>query len=67
MCDVDSTICRPLLEETGYRPTERYASAPEIFRYCQTIGEHFELYPHAIFQTEVVDAVWNVEVDFRIQ
>ena len=61
MCDVESYTYLPLLEETGFMPTEKYASAPEIFRYCQTIGEHFDLYPHAIFQTEVRDAVWNDE------
>ena len=27
MCDVDATIYLPLLEETGYMPTEKYASA----------------------------------------
>ena len=31
MCDVDATIYLPLLEETGYMPTEKYASASEIF------------------------------------
>ena len=59
MCDVESYTYLPLLEETGFMPTEKYASAPEIFRYCQTIGEHFDLYPHAIFQTEVADAAWD--------
>src|SRR5690606_9791964 len=31
MCDVESYVYMPLLEETGYMPTEKYASAPEIF------------------------------------
>ena len=35
MCDVESYIYLPLLEETGYMPTEKYARAPEIFEYCQ--------------------------------
>ncbi|MCU0274382.1 MAG: NAD(P)-binding protein, partial [Acidimicrobiales bacterium] len=38
MCDVESYTYLPLLEETGYMPTERYASAEEIFQYCQLIG-----------------------------
>ena len=38
MCDVDATIYLPLLEETGYMPTEKYASATEIFGYCQLLG-----------------------------
>ena len=48
-----ATIYLPLLEETGYMPTEKYASASEIFGYCQLLGRHFDLYPHALFQTEV--------------
>ena len=59
MCDVESYIYMPFLEETGYMPTRRYASAPEIFEHCQRIGRHFDLYPHALFQTEVEDAVWD--------
>ena len=59
MCDVESYTYLPLLEETGYMPTEKYASASEIFAYCQLMGRHFELYPHALFQTEVVDAAWD--------
>jgi cation diffusion facilitator CzcD-associated flavoprotein CzcO len=63
MCDVESYTYLPLLEETGYMPTERYASAEEIFGYCQLIGRQFDLYPHALFQTEVVDAVWDESAD----
>ena len=59
MCDVESYTYLPLLEETGYMPTEKYASAPEIFAYCQLIGRHFDLYPHALFQTQIADAVWQ--------
>ena len=58
MCDVDSTIYLPLLEETGYMPTEKYASATEIFEYCRLLGRHFGLYDHALFQTEVESLTW---------
>ena len=47
MCDVESYTYLPLLDETGYMPTEKYASAPEIFGYCQLLGHHFDLYPKA--------------------
>src|ERR1700712_5957947 len=40
MCDVESLIYLPLLEETGYTPTMRYAPAAEIFQHCQRIGRH---------------------------
>ena len=59
MCDVDATIYLPLLEETGYMPTEKYASAPEIFGYAQLLGRHFDLYRHALFQTEVESLTWH--------
>ena len=61
MCDVDATIYLPLLEETGYMPTEKYASAAEIFGYAQRLGRHFELYDRALFQTEVVSLEWDDE------
>ena len=32
-CDTEAYIYMPLLEETGYVPTERYAYQPEIFQY----------------------------------
>ncbi len=63
MCDVESYIYMPFLEETGYMPTQRYASATEIFEHCQRIGRHFDLYPHALFQTEVVDATWDDDAE----
>ncbi|MGE0877714.1 MAG: flavin-containing monooxygenase [Acidimicrobiia bacterium] len=59
MCDVESYTYLPLLEETGYMPTERYASAEEIFQYCQLIGRHFDLYSHSLFQTTINGSVWN--------
>ena len=59
MCDVESYTYLPLLEETGYMPTEKYASASEIFEYCQLMGRHFDLYPHALFPTVVEDAEWD--------
>ena len=36
-CDVESYVYMPLLEETGYIPTEKYAKGPEIFAHCQRV------------------------------
>lgn len=58
-CDVESYIYMPLLEETGYIPTEKYAKATEIFAHCQRIGRRFDLYPTALFQTEVEQMDWD--------
>ncbi|HKT77414.1 MAG TPA: NAD(P)/FAD-dependent oxidoreductase [Sphingobium sp.] len=60
-CDVESYIYMPFLEETGYMPTEKYAKAYEIFEHCQRIARHFDLYPAALFQTDVTDLSWNDE------
>ena len=59
MCDVEAYTYLPLLEETGYVPTEKYTSATEIFAYCQLLARHFDLYPHALFQTEMDTATWD--------
>jgi len=59
MCDVESYTYMPLLEETGYMPTEKYASATEIFEHCQRIGRHYDLYSRALFQTEIASATWD--------
>lgn len=58
-CDIDAYIYLPLLEETGYIPREKYSYGPEIFEHAQRIGRHYELYPKALFQTEVKEAQWD--------
>jgi cation diffusion facilitator CzcD-associated flavoprotein CzcO len=58
-CDVESYIYLPYLEETGYMPVEKYSKATEIFEHCQRIAQHFDLYPMALFQTEVSEMRWD--------
>jgi len=57
-CDVESYIYMPLLEETGYIPTERYAHAAELFTHAKRIGGHFGLYEKALFQTQILELRW---------
>ena len=59
MCDVESYIYLPLLEELGYVPTEKYARAPEILAHSQAIGRKYDLYRNACFQTEVTGLRWD--------
>jgi len=59
MCDVESYVYLPLLEETGFMPTERYAGATEIFEYSKLLARTFDLYRHALFQTDVTGAEWD--------
>ena len=58
-CDTASMVYVPLLEETGHRPTEKYAHAPEILEQCQRIGRHFGLYDNALFHTEITALAWD--------
>ena len=58
-CDTASMVYLPLLEETGHRPTEKYAHAPEILAQCRRIGQHYGLYEQALFHTEVQAAQWD--------
>ncbi len=60
-CDTASMVYMPLLEETGHRPSEKYAHAPEILAHCQRIGRHYRLYDHALFHTQVRELVWDAE------
>ena len=58
-CDTAALVYMPLLEETGYMPTEKYTKAPEIFEHCRRIGRHYGLYDHAVFTTEVTEMRWD--------
>jgi cyclohexanone monooxygenase len=61
-CDTEAYIYLPLLEETGYIPTEKYAKAPEILAHSRRIGEHFDLYRDVLFQTQITELRWNQDV-----
>src|SRR3546814_7404248 len=57
-CDIESYIYLPLLEETGYIPKEKYSHANEIRAHARRIGETFDLYRSACFQTEIRELKW---------
>lgn len=59
MCDVESYVYLPLLEEVGYVPREKYSHAPEILHHCRLIGEKYGLYEDTLFQTEVNELRWD--------
>jgi cation diffusion facilitator CzcD-associated flavoprotein CzcO len=61
-CDIESYIYMPLLEETGYIPTEKYACGPEIQEHCQRIARHFGLYDNACLSTEITSLNWDADV-----
>jgi cyclohexanone monooxygenase len=57
-CDIESYIYLPLLAETGYIPREKYSFAAEIRAHARRIGERFDLYNDACFQTEILELRW---------
>jgi len=61
-CDVESYCYLPMLEETGYMPSEKYARGPEIYEYARLIGRHFGLYDRALFQTRIEAFRWDDEL-----
>jgi len=58
-CDIESYIYLPLLEETGYMPTEKYAYGPEILEHCNRIAATFGLQERAVLSTEVTGLEWD--------
>jgi cation diffusion facilitator CzcD-associated flavoprotein CzcO len=59
MCDVESYIYLPMLEELDYIPTRRYAYGEEIRAHLQRLAEHFDLVDDALFHTGVTRAEWD--------
>jgi len=49
----------PLLDETDYIPTEKYARAKELLKHAEMIGRHYSLYEKTLFQTEVNALRWD--------
>ncbi len=58
-CDIESYVYLPLLEELNFVPVEKYTRAPEILKHSRAIGEKFDLYRNALFQTEVTEMRWD--------
>lgn len=58
-CDIESFIYMPLLEETGYVPTEKYAHQPELLEHAERIATHYGLHEKALFQTEILSIHWE--------
>jgi cation diffusion facilitator CzcD-associated flavoprotein CzcO len=59
MCDVESYIYIPMLEELDYVPVRRYAYGEEILGHLQALAERFDLTSDALFHTGVARAEWD--------
>ncbi len=58
-CDVESYSYLPLLDETGYVPSMKFASGFEILEHCQRMAEKFGFYDHCLFHTTVEATTWD--------
>ena len=58
MCDVESYIYMPMLEELDYIPTQRYAKGEEIRGHLDAVAEKFHLKDDALFHTRVAGVEW---------
>jgi cation diffusion facilitator CzcD-associated flavoprotein CzcO len=61
MCDVESYMYIPLLEEFDFIPARRYAWGEEILGHLQRIAERYRLEDDALFHTGVTRAEWKEE------
>ena len=59
MCDVESYIYMPMLEEMNYVPTTRYAFGDEIRRHLDAIATKYGLVDDALFHTGVETSQWD--------
>lgn len=59
MCDIESYIYMPLLEETGYMPSHKYVSGVEIKEHAYRIARMYGLYHRALLCTSVSSLVWD--------
>ena len=61
MCDVESYIYMPMLEEMNYVPSTRYAFGDEIRRHLESIAVKYGLVDDALFHTGVETSEWDEE------
>ena len=59
MCDVESYIYMPMLEEMDYVPRDRYASGDEIRSHLDRIAQKYDLLDDALFHTRVIQSAWD--------
>ncbi|KAF5018335.1 hypothetical protein F66182_9696 [Fusarium sp. NRRL 66182] len=56
MCDVESAVYMPLLEETNFMPKHRYSYGPELKGHAERIAKQWGL--RGLFRTKINSAEW---------
>lgn len=58
-CDVESYVYLPLLEQTGYIPTHKYAPGREIREHAERIAQKWKLEDKTLFRTDIDSVEWD--------
>ncbi|KAL2274240.1 hypothetical protein FJTKL_03587 [Diaporthe vaccinii] len=58
-CDVEAYIYMPLLEETGYMPSKKYAPAVEIRHHLEAVAKKFGLESQIVYRSRVDGLQWD--------
>ncbi len=61
MCDIESYIYLPLLEEMDFIPSRKYIPASEIATYLRQLSQKYNLYERTYFQTAFTQSSWDEE------
>jgi cation diffusion facilitator CzcD-associated flavoprotein CzcO len=61
-CDNDAYCYLPLLEETGYLPSKKFADGAEIYAHCKRIAETFGFADKAVFHTLITSLQWDAKI-----
>ncbi|KAH7320653.1 monooxygenase [Stachybotrys elegans] len=59
MCDVESYIYMPLLEETGYMPKHKYSYGPELRGQAERIADNWGLRGRTLFRQKAKQMRWD--------
>ncbi|KAI8931842.1 hypothetical protein NX059_010748 [Plenodomus lindquistii] len=59
MCDIESYVYMPLLEETGYMPRQKYSHGPELREQAERIAEMWHLQDKCLFRAKTESAEWS--------
>jgi cation diffusion facilitator CzcD-associated flavoprotein CzcO len=61
-CDNDAYCYLPLLEETGFMPSKKFADGAEIYGYCKQIAQTFGFHDKALFHTLITSLRWDEDI-----
>jgi phytoene dehydrogenase-like protein len=59
MCDVESYIYLPMLEDMDYIPKRRFAFGDEILEHLERIADKYDLVDDSLFHTGVTTTEWD--------